>query len=448
MRIQGHGSAMGESAGPGSSGRRPAGSGGGQPGGWRRNRWLRTILTSLFVLLMLGSAHLFMVVINAAERGVAAPAPADGVVARMFSDRPMTEELEGARSKARTPQDRQVIDEALATVRAGGTVQLRTLPVTRFLVWTSLGLSALGVLLIWVTSRLRSDAAQSILGIFGGNLLWTGAVEYGLTLASRSLGVGKTVGVVDGQLMAVYGEYVLLKHTWGVLFLVLAYLLFLESSRCPVFLWWRKRVPTMRGPTVSGRIHNYGPRSAFQYGTTVWFFYLLLLWAYDEQVMGVYSLATQGIVFAAIASSLYCVWKLHQQSGWGPAIRYAVGAMIVVWTPIEIFGKWGIMRQPWLLLETTTFLIFFGGLAVGTWALWRAQKRRVAAIAQTAELDLRGPVLPALPKHGPEHGSRYGSEYGPDPQPDLLASSPLEGEPHRPDQETDPESTLGPLAVA
>lgn len=349
--------------------------------GWARSRWLRTVLTSLFVLLMLGSAHLFMVVINAAEHGVAAPTPDQGVVARMLSDRPMVEELEGALTRAHTPQDRQAVEAALVRARAGETVELHTLPVTRFMVWTCLGLTAAGLFLIWLTSRVKSDAAQSILGIFGGNLLWTGAIEYGLTLASRSLGVGKTVGVVDGRLVAVYGEYVLLKHTWGALALVLAYLLFLESSRCPVSLWWRERVPTMRGPVISGRIHNYGPRSAFQYATTVWFFYLLLLWAYDESVLGVYSLPTKAILFAAVAGSIYCVWRLHQQTGWGPAIRYAVGAMIVVWTPIEILGKWGVMRQPWLLLEATTAVIFFGGLAVGTWALWRAQQRRTADVA-------------------------------------------------------------------
>lgn len=343
--------------------------------GWRHNRWLRTLLTSLFVLLMLGSAHLFMVAINAGEQAVADPDLAAGVPARLFSDLSLVEELEAAVARTRDPADRRVFEAGLIEAQAG-TLEVRTLPVTRFLVWAALGLTALGLVLIWATSRIQNDAAQSILGIFGGNLIWTGAIEYGLTLASRSMGIGKTVAVLDGQLVATYGEYVLLKHSWGGLVLILAYLLFLESSRCPVFLWWRERVPTMRGPIVHGRIDNYGPRSAFQYVTTVWFFYLLLLWTYDEQLAGVYSIATKSILFAAMAGSLYCIWRLHQQSGWGPAIRYAVGAMIVVWTPVEILGKWGVMRQPWLLLEPTTFAIFFGGLALGTWALWRAARRR------------------------------------------------------------------------
>lgn len=336
---------------------------------------LRTILTSVFVLFMLAAAHLFMVVINAAERTHEYPDPTMGQSARLFSDRPMTEEIEAALRGAKTVEDQAVLEDALRRAEAGETIALRTLPVTRFLWLTALGLCVAGLFLIWTTSRIKSNAAQSIVGIFGGNLLWTGGIEYGLTLASRSMGIGKTIGVFDGQLYARYGEYVLLKHTWGPLALITAYLMFLESSRCPVFLFMRKNVPTMRGPIVSGRIGNYGPRSAFQYSTTVWAFYLLLLWAYDESVFGVYSLTTKGILFASVAGSIYCVWRLHQQRGWGPAVRYAVAAMCVVWTPIEIFAKWGVLREPWLLLEPTTAIIFFGGLALGTWALVRAQRK-------------------------------------------------------------------------
>lgn len=350
---------------------------------------VRTALTSVFVLLMLAAAHLLMVAINAAEAVVEAPSPSAGLTARMFNDRPMTEELEAALLKAHSPEKRHVLQAAIAAERAGQPVVLRTLPVTPFLVYMTLGLTALGGLLMWVTSRLKGDAAQSIVGIFAGNLIWTGAIEYGLTIAARTLGIAKAVGVADGQVVAIYGEYVLLKHTWGIMALIFGYLLFLESSRCPIFLWWRKKVPTMRGPLVSGRIDNYGPRSAFQYATTVWGFYLLLLWAYDEHLFGVYGLFTKAVLFLSIGGSMFCLYRLNQQSGWGTAVRYAVGAMIVVWTPIEIAGKWGVLREPWLLLRPETFVLFFGGLALGTVWLWRAQRK-----------------VPTLPTFAPSAGDR------------------------------------------
>ncbi|PZR12754.1 MAG: hypothetical protein DI536_14380 [Archangium gephyra] len=335
---------------------------------------LRTVLSSVFIFFMLAAGHLLMVVLNAVEYSVDGSTPS-GAAARMFTDRPLAEELEAALKKARTPENRAVLQAAISDAHAGRDVRLKMLKVTKTLVISTLALTAIGIVLVWVTSRLKGDAAQTIVGIFGGNFIWTGAVEYGLTIASRQLGVAKAITAVDGQLIAIYGEYVLLKHTWGALVLIMAYLLYLESSRCPVFLWWRERVPTMRGALVTGRIDNYGPRSAFQYATTVWGFYLLLLWAYDEDVFGVHGVFTNLVMVGSLAGTLYTVYRLNQYTGWGPAIRYAMGAMIIAWTPIEIAGKWGVLREPWLLLHPSTLVIFFGGLALGTWMLWRAQRR-------------------------------------------------------------------------
>jgi hypothetical protein len=274
------------------------------------------------------------------------------------------------------PADQAVLAAALVEARAGREVVFRTLPVTPTLVKATLLLTLLGGLLIWVTTRLQSDAAQTILGIFAGNLIWTGGVEYGLTIAARTLGVAKAMTVVDGQLTGIYGEYVLLKHTWGAMVLVGIYIAFLESSRCPITLWWRKFAVQKRSAGPAGRIDNYGPRSAFQYATTVWGFYLLLLWAYDEKVFGVHSWFTNGVMFATLSGGMYCLWRLHQHRGWGPAVRYAVGAVIVAWTPLEIAGKWNLFRAPWLLLQSSSFIIFFGGLALGTALLWRASRRK------------------------------------------------------------------------
>jgi hypothetical protein len=344
-------------------------------------RWLRTGLSSIFVLFMLAAAHLLMVVVNAAEVAVEHPAARLGKPAQLFTDLPLEEELRAALARARTDEHRALLAASLERVRAGQPHHLETLPVTGALVVATLGLTLLGLFLVWLTSRLEGDAAQTIVGIFGGNLIWTGAIEYGLTIAARTFGIGKAVAVVDGKVVAVFGEYVLLKHTWGGVVLVLAYLLFLESSRCPIFLWWRERVPTMRGAIASGRIDNYGPRTAFQYATTVWGFYLLLLWAYDEQLFGVHGVFTTTVFGLSLASSLFVIFRLHQHHGWGPAIRYAIGAMIVVWTPLEVAAKWGWFKEPWLLLQPLNLALFFGGLGLGTVLLWRAQHRARPLVA-------------------------------------------------------------------
>ncbi|HRI54717.1 MAG TPA: hypothetical protein PLW65_31485, partial [Pseudomonadota bacterium] len=124
----------------------------------------------------------------------------------------------------------------------------------------------------------------------------------------------------------------------------------------------------------------------------------LLLWAYDEQLFGVHGWFTTAVLFLSLAASLFCMWRLHQQTGWGPAVRYAVGAMIVVWTPIEIAGKWGLFREPWLLLRPSTLLLFFGGLGVGTFWLWRAQRRVLAKPSSRLDsMEATPPARRAVP---------------------------------------------------
>jgi len=340
------------------------------------NPWVRTVLSASFMLLMLAAAHLSMMVVNAIEARIDAPQPSAGIPARMFTDSPLDVEIAAALTKATTPEAKRVLGAALVDARAGRDVAFRTLPVTPTLVQAALLLTALGGLLLFFTTRLQSDAAQTILGIFAGNLIWTGGVEYGLTIAARSLGVAKAMTVVNGQLTGIYGEYVILKHTWGAMVLVGAYIAFLESSRCPISVWWRKVAPARKAPGPAGRIDNFGPRSAFQYATTVWGFYLLLLWAYDETVFGVHSWFTNGVMFSTLAGGIYCLWRLHQHRGWGPAVRYSVGAVIVAWTPLEIAGKWNLFRAPWILLQSSSFIVFFGGLALGTGLLWHASRRK------------------------------------------------------------------------
>jgi predicted HAD superfamily phosphohydrolase YqeG len=143
---------------------------------------LRTTLSSVLVLFMLASAHLLMVVVNAVEARVAAPQPSAGLTARMYTDRPLVEELESALRKEQAPANQLVLQRAVDQARAGREVTLHTLPVTPFLVQATLALTLAGLVLMWTTSRLKSDAAQTIVGVFAGNLIWTGSVEYGLTL--------------------------------------------------------------------------------------------------------------------------------------------------------------------------------------------------------------------------------------------------------------------------
>jgi hypothetical protein len=335
---------------------------------------MRAIFAAVFVFLTLASGHLFMVVINKIDANINDDLyrSSPGVEARWLGDRSMEEEWDVLQARNQ--------DIELPKLSAE---PLRMLPTTPFLGWVTVAMGALGFLLLLATRFSSQDAVQSMLGIFGALFLWTGPVEYGLMLASRSLGIAKSLQFVGGQVVGAYGEYVLLKYTWGLLAIIMVYLLFLESNRGPMFMWLRRTFGLMRGSTANGRVDNYGPRTAFQYILMMWWFYVVLLWSWDPQFAGGVGGWLDHAVFASSwAVSGWLLLRLVRKRAMGPALRYAIAAVIIFWNTIEILAKWGVFNEPWLLLRPATAIVFFGGTAVGIWLFLRELNRSPALSLQ------------------------------------------------------------------
>jgi len=346
-------------------------------GGSTRSRaFIRGMLAFGFVFATLAAGHLLMVAINTADDSVSHKVYGNrGVEARWFGDRAMLAKLEHLRDKHTIETDSHIIAEATETLRDNGVFSFFMLPVSPFIIATSFTLIVIGFVLLVISRHVQSDAAQSVLGVFSGLLLWTGGAEYGLMIASRVLGVAKSFDLNGQRIVGAFGEYVLLKHTWGILAIVAVYLLFLETSRCPFFLWFRRHLSLMRGAIATGRIDNFAPRTAFHYVTVMWTFYVLLLWAYDETVFGVYSWLTYAIFFGSFASTGYLLLRLFRQKTMGGALRYAIGTAIICWNTVEIAAKWNLFREPWLIFTPLTATVFFGGVALGTWLVVRELRR-------------------------------------------------------------------------
>lgn len=335
----------------------------------------RAALAFAFIFATLAAGHLLMVVINTLDHSISTDVyAASGPEGRWFGDWPISSEIQALAGESQGTH-RDAVQNLAAT---GDEPEFSMLPVSPFLVFQLFVLVAIGGGLLLVSRWVRGDAVQSLLGVFAGLFIWTGAVEYGLVIAARLLGVAKSIKLHGGELIGVHGEYVLLKHTWGLLVVVLTYVLFLESNRCPFFLWFRRRLSLMRGSIATGRIDNYGPRTAFQYITIMWTFYVLLLWAYDESVFGVNSWFTHTVFFGSFAATGYMFLRLVSQASFGGALRYAIGTAIIFWNTIEIAAKWGLFREPWLVLNPATAIVFFGGAILGTWLVVREIRRAAA----------------------------------------------------------------------
>ncbi len=209
-----------------------------------------------------------------------------------------------------------------------------------YLVHTAVALTVLGLAMIAATRWVEDEAWQSFWGIVAGTFVWTGGVEYGFLFAARRFGVPTVHGTS--------GEYMLLEYTAGLVLGLVAYLLYQESVRCTLVLWLRRKLPLMRGPVAAGPVHNYGPRAAFEAFSILWFFYVVMLIAYD---LGVHSWATYLLFITSLGGGGYALYRLYHQRGWGMSLRYAFPTVNLVWMGVEIVAKWKVFTEPWIAIN-------------------------------------------------------------------------------------------------
>jgi hypothetical protein len=170
-----------------------------------------------------------------------------------------------------------------------------------------------------------------------------------------------SIETVDGT----SGEYQLLKHTWSLLLLLMLYLVVHEGNRCTLFIWFRRKLHLNRNPIVSGKVGNYGPRTAFEMASILWFFYVVLLILYDEALVGKFHLLTYATLALSLGGGGYLFYKLLRIKDLGLAIWYAIPTVIILWNVFEILGKWGIYKEPWLTLNTPIVLTIVASFIAG-----------------------------------------------------------------------------------
>ncbi len=339
---------------------------------------LYSLLSLLFVVATINAGYLLMLGIERCDTKVFSRdhSPGHRRVLRVdgVSAERKLEEMAGRSRRAGDTEGEKIYGEALESLRATGGLRLTMLPVSPFLVLCTLGSLALALCLLILSRFTGHETMQTVLGIFGGFMTWVG-MENGLVMAARDLGIARRYEIVDGMITGTRGEFLLLQHSWVFLVPVLAYLLFQESVRCNLFLFIRRRLKLMRGPTASGRIDNYAPRVAFFYVSCIWTFYVLLLFAFDERVFGVGSWFTHVLFFLCLSGSGYLFYRLTRERSAGGRLRYSIAVTVVLWSDVEILMKWGRLSGSWLRYDPVFLTVLGAGVAVSAWLIYRSSRR-------------------------------------------------------------------------
>jgi hypothetical protein len=184
--------------------------------------------------------------------------------------------------------------------------------------------------------------------------------------------------------IATKAEYLVMMSSVGVLGATLVYFLFNPETKCNFFLWFQRHARLKTGKPTKGHKRNFAAITALETIYVIWFFYLVLLFLYNEDIAGEKSPAAYVFFFLNTIWAVYLFQRLMRFWKVTTAIRYGIPTAIIAWNTVELMGRWNLFTSFWerpqeFWLEMTLFslAIFIAAiLAVRTPAHKKAELSR------------------------------------------------------------------------
>lgn len=202
------------------------------------------------------------------------------------------------------------------------------------------------VIVIWGVF-VKGDTKQTLMGLIGGLLFWTGWIEFLLQYFAQR--VGAQPEIVNGEVVT-QPEYLLMPATFGFYMLVMTLYLFCTRVGCNWINWWQRLLFGRRRDGIVARpiTHHTSIVTFMEFNMIMWSSYLLLMFLYDPAFFGDHHPVTYAVGFFCLIGSVFIFRKQLHLSGWGANIRMAIATVIVFWVPVEIAGRIDLFREIWV----------------------------------------------------------------------------------------------------
>ncbi len=204
-----------------------------------------------------------------------------------------------------------------------------------------------GAVLLFLGMKSRNEVAATWLGFWAGTLLWTGWVEFAFVWAANFLNVPDLMDKNLPGEIATKAEYLVMMSSIGVLGATLVYFLLNKETKCNMFLWIQRKLHVKTGKPNPEHERNFASITALETIYVIWFFYLLLLFMYDDNILGDHHPVTYAIFFFNIIWTVYLFLRLMKFWKVTTAIRYGIPTAIIAWNALEIAGRWNLFTSFW-----------------------------------------------------------------------------------------------------
>ncbi len=216
-----------------------------------------------------------------------------------------------------------------------------------YLYHSAFAMGLAGAALLFWGMKSTNEVTATWLGFWAGSFLWTGWVEFAFVWSGNYLGVPDQMDPHMPGEIATKAEYLVMMSSVGVMMATLVYFIFNKETKCNCFLWMQRHLHMKVGRPTPSYERNYAGITALETIYVIWFFYLLLLFIYDESILGDRHPVTYAIFFANTVWGVYLLQRLVKFWRVPTAIRYGIPTAIVCWTSVEIAGRWHLFTEFW-----------------------------------------------------------------------------------------------------
>ena len=249
---------------------------------------------------------------------------------------------------------------------------------------SAIGMGFFGALLLWFGMRNNNEVSATWLGFWAGTFLWTGWVEFAFVWSADTLGVPDLMDPLKPGAIATKAEYLVMMSSIGVMGATLVYFLFNKETKCNFFIFFQRNAGLRTGKPHPEHQRSFAGITALETIYVIWFFYLFLLFLYDDRFVGdrhpiAYAIFALNMIWAVyLFRRLMKFWKVTT------AIRYGIPTAIVAWNAVELGGRWHLFTEFWEHPEdhTLKLTLLAAGIVIAAWLAARTPMHQKAEMAR------------------------------------------------------------------
>lgn len=247
--------------------------------------------------------------------------------------------------------------------------------------FSAFAMGFVGLLIVIAGVFVKGDTRQTIFGLFGGLLFWTGWVEFLFVYFAQRFGVHcdllgsgivqTTTQYVDGigvsqeylvngipldeysradikQIRGSRPEYLIMPATFGMWMMIMVLYLFCTRTGCRFINWIQRHTGLSSEIELRPMARHASIITFLELNVMLWTLYLVLMFCYDPVFLGSDHPVTFAVGIGCLIGSIFMFIKELKIKAWGPNIRMAIATVIVFWTFVEVIARNGLLNEIWV----------------------------------------------------------------------------------------------------